>query len=98
MDDDPIVALLSRYRTRKADRDALDAELDVLKAELEPRVKAIGGKYQDDLGYVRIVTRNPTISYKTDALDALCASFPDIRGKLWPHRRETVSAPYLQIK
>lgn len=38
------------------------------------------------------------ISYDSKALDALCASDPELKSKLWPHRRETERAGSMTIK
>jgi hypothetical protein len=38
------------------------------------------------------------VSYDSKALDALCASDPDLKAKLWPHRRETERAGSMTIK
>lgn len=98
LEPDSISELMHLYRMIKVQRDTLDADLEALKAKLAPLVQACGGKWQDETGYARIVLRQPTVSYKADALDALCASWPELRAQLWPHRREIAYSPYLQVK
>lgn len=89
--------LVYAYRKHKAELDALETKMNILKQQIRPLVEA-NGKYQDELGYARIVTPNPTVTYDKDALDALSASDLALHRILSPHRRETPKQPYLQIK
>ena len=83
-----IVQLMRSYRKLKAESDALKVQMDNIKAELGPLVEAVGGKWQDDDGYAKIIQRNPSISYNAKALDALIASVPEAAQMLEPHRKE----------
>lgn len=39
-----------------------------------------------------------SVTYDAKALDALCASSPELKAILWPHRRETERAGSMTIK
>jgi hypothetical protein len=93
-----IVNLVEEYRKLKAQSDAIDGRMKEIKAELEPLVEAVGGKWQDDEGYIKVVQRNPSVSYDAKALDALIASVPEAAQMLEPHRQERPGSRYLQIK
>lgn len=85
------------YRKRKAERDAIDVDLDGLRSIILPLVEAYGD-LKDEQGYARMVAANITISYDAKALDALCKSDDSLDRILSPHRRTTAKAAYLQIK
>ena len=103
--DNPVPLLVSRYRKLKAQRDAIDAQMSKVKAELEPIVEA-EGKWQDNDGYARIVERNPSVSYSGSAVEALadawCKSEDAVMRScgemLKQHRKESPGSTYLQVK
>jgi len=105
LEDNPVPLLVSRYRKLKAQRDAIDAQMSKVKAELEPIVEA-EGKWQDKEGYARITERKPSVSYNGSAVDNLAeawcksenAVMQSCGEMLRQHRKESPGSTYLQIK
>jgi len=89
--------LIEAYRKRKLERDIIDVDLEGLREIILPLVEAYGD-WKDEQGYARMVAANITISYDAKALDALCKSISDLEAILYPHRRTTAKAAYLQIR
>jgi len=95
----PIPEKIAQYRKLKAQVDAIKEKMDALKADIEPLVEAQPErKWADGTGYVRIVTRQPSVSYNNKALEALYESVPEIKAVLAPHRKVKPGSTYLQIK
>lgn len=55
-------------------------------------------KWKSDTGQVYISKSSVSVRYDTKALDALCASSPELKEILWPHRKESERAGSLTIK
>lgn len=97
---------LTKYRKLKDEVDALSVQMEALKADIRPIVEAMGGKYQDKIGYVRTVARAASISYPSAEVEKLVTSWltstNDIMKScgmmLAQHRSSTASSTYLQIK
>ena len=85
------------YRKLKSQYDVLAEQMKVLKAEIVPLVEA-NGRWKDDVGYVRMVQRKPSVSFDNKALEALFQSVEAVRRLLAPHRRVKSGSEYLQIK
>lgn len=55
-------------------------------------------EWKTEEGQVTYPKPSVSVSYDRKALDALCASDPELKAKLWPHRRETEKAGSMTIK
>jgi len=105
LDDNPVPLLVSRYRKLKAQRDAIDAQMSEVKAELEPIVEAVG-KWQDSDGYARVIVRKPSVSYSSSAVENLanawCNSGDPVMKScgemLKEYRQEKPGSSYLQVR
>ena len=104
--DNPIPELVSRHRKLKARRDAIDKQIVNVKDELQPEVEAIGGKWTDDLGYAKIITRNDSVSYNNSLVDQLARTWSKSDDSIMRScgemllelRKEKAGYSYLQIK
>lgn len=105
LEDNPISQLVARYRKLKAQKDAIDAQMSKVKAELEPAVEA-EGKWTDDEGYAQMVERKPSVSYDGKSVDKLMTAWcksenPMMKScgeMLKAHRQPKPGSRYLQIK
>ena len=105
LEDNPIPQLVAQYRKLKAQRDAIDAQMSEVKAELEPIVEA-EGKWTDKEGYARITERKPSVSYSNSAVESLtqawCNSDDPVMKScgemLKVHRKESSGYTYLQVR
>jgi hypothetical protein len=101
-----ISQLVTQRRTLKAQIDLLSASSDKLSKEIEPLVKAIGGKWQDDKGYARIIERAESVSFDATNVNQLAETWaksedPVLKmcGQLLLSSRKVSSGySYLQIK
>lgn len=99
LEPNPIPGKVAQLRKLKGQMDALKVKYDVLKAELYPLVEATEGtKWTDKKGYARIVSREPSISYNSKALESLYKSVPSVASVIGPHRKERPGGTYLKVK
>ena len=104
--EEQIIKLMPSYRKLKAEVALIQAKMDVMKEQIEPLVEAVGGKWQDALGYARQNTRSDSVSYKSAEVDSLVqawliSSDPIMRScgtMLNNHRSERKGFTYLQLK
>ena len=97
--------LVARHRKLKVQKDDLDYQMKLIRAELEPLVEA-NGKWTDDLGYAKIVTRQASVSFSNADVNRLAKTWAEsedpivqICGKmLLDLRKETAGRKYLQVK
>jgi len=75
VNENPIPALVARYRVMKAQSDAVKGDMNDLKAELEPLIEAVGGKWKDKDGYARFTEYQPSVSFETKAVNALAEAW-----------------------
>lgn len=92
-----IMPKILAYRKLKGQADALKEQMDALRAELALLVEA-NGKWEDDQGYAKMVTRNPSVTFDTKALEALFQSVEAARQMLEPHRKIKPGYTYVQIR
>lgn len=72
---------------------------DAARAKLSDVMAATGrSDWKVPAGRAYVPAAGVSVSYDAKALDALCASSPEIASILGPHRRETMRAGSLTIK
>ncbi len=106
LDANPIPQLIGRHRKLKAQSDALDKQLKAIKAELRPIVEATGGKWTDDAGYARMITRKDSVNFSSADVNRLAQTWSESTdpimqacGKmLLDLRKEKAGYSYLQVK
>ena len=57
-----ISAQIEQYRKLKMQRDNLGDQLKNIKDIIAPAIEAAGGKWEDDEGYAKFITRKPSVS------------------------------------
>jgi len=78
IEENPIPALVARYRKLKRQVAAVDKELGKVKQELALAVEAEDGqKWMDDNGYAKLVSRKPSVSFNSNAIDRLAQTWAD---------------------
>lgn len=103
---DPIPQLIAVHRKLKVQRDAVDAKLKDVKADLRPEVEAIGGKWIDDAGYARMIVRSDSVGYTAAAVDHLATTWSESEDPIMQScgrmllglRKEKAGFSYLQVK
>ena len=101
-----IIELMPSYRKLKAEHALIQAKMDEMKEQIEPLVEAVGGKWQDALGYARQNTRSDSVSYKSAEVDALVQAWLISKESIIQtcgemlnnHRSEKKGFTYLQLK
>lgn len=72
IEENPIPQKVALHRKLKRQKDAIEAEMNAVKAELRPLVEALDEqKWSDDEGYARMITRRPSVSFQSNPVDAL---------------------------
>lgn len=97
---------LAEYRKLKAQVSDLETRMEGLKALLRPTVEAMGGSYQDPLGYARVNEKAPAVSFKSADVEKLYQSWivsgdPIMKScgsMLGQARAMSAGSTYLQIK
>ncbi len=103
---DPIPQLIAVHRKLKVQRDAVDEEMKKVKADLQPEVEAIGGKWTDDAGYARMIVRNDSVGYAAAAVNHLATTWSESEDPIMQScgrmllglRKEKAGFSYLQVK
>lgn len=103
---DNIQLLMHTYRKLKAERNALDLQMNEVKAKLEPAVEAEGGKWTDGQGYARMVERSASVSYNNANVDRLAVTWSESSDPIMQScgtmlldlRKEKAAFSYLQVK
>jgi hypothetical protein len=103
---EPIVIYIRDYRKLKVELDAIEIQLGKLKPLIQQEVEARGTKYQDELGYARMVVRDASVSYPGQAVDGLAEQWcksedPIMRScgqMIYSMRKPTLASSYLQVK
>lgn len=107
MPDNPIPALMVQYRKLKAQSDAIDAKMKAVKAQIRPAVEAtLDEKWQDKDGYARMVTRKPSVSFDTKAVNNFAETWAESKDAIMQScgemllqlREEKDGFTYLQVK
>ena len=101
-----IAKLMKSYRKLKAEITLIQKDMDEIKSNIEPLVKVIGGKWDDDLGYARQNTRSASVSYKSADVDKVVRTWLKSQESLIRtcgqmmevHRTRREGTTYLQIK
>lgn len=100
-----IVELVSQYRDLKTRARVLESEMNRIKAEIEPLVKQ-SGNWQDEVGYARITTTQPSTSFDAKAVNNLVrawlssddAVMKSCGDTLMQFRQEKHGSTYLSVK
>lgn len=86
------------YQAVKAEQDALTEVANAAKAMIqEIMVETARTSIQTPAGKAQITAPSVSVSYDAKALDALCASSPELAAILAPHRKLTERAGTLRI-
>lgn len=86
------------YQAAKAEQDAYEAALKAAKTMIEEIMTETGRtSIMTPAGKAQVTAPSVSVSYDNKALDALCASSPDVAAILTPHRKVTERAGTLRI-
>lgn len=106
LDENPIPQLVARHRKLKERRDSLDEQIKDVKEELRPAIEANGGKWQDQTGYARMVTRKDSVGFPSAAVNGFAESWSESDDPIMKScgdmllrvRQEKSGFSYLQVK
>jgi len=99
-----IAELMFEYRQFKVTADMMAGDMKAVKRELQPLLEQ-HGKWEDDDGYAMIVHRNPSVSYKSSAVEKLVTAWlksdnPVLNSAgemLAAHRQEKDGYSYVRV-
>lgn len=103
---DLIPQLVAFHRKLKVQRDVIDKEMKDVKADLQPEVEAIGGKWTDDAGYAKMIVRKDSVGYAAAAVNHLATTWSESEDPIMQScgrmllglRKEKAGFSYLQVK
>lgn len=94
-----VLAIIDAKALAAAASGPWEAVQDVARAKLSEVMLVTGrSDWKVPAGRAYVPAAGVSVSYDAKALDALCASSPEIASILVPHRRETMRAGSLTIK
>lgn len=93
-----VESAIAIYQAAAVQIDAMNVVKEAAKKLIEDVMTETGEtSYATRAGKVAITAPSASASYDTRALDALCASSPEIAAILAPHRKETQRAGTMRI-
>lgn len=103
--DNPLPALMARYRQLAARKKSLESEIKDLRDEIQPLVESVGS-WQDKEGHAKLKERRSTVTYDNKAVDNLVKAWTQSNDPIMQScgtmlqelRQQKPGYKYLEIK
>jgi len=103
--DNPIPALIARYRQLVAQKKSFEVKIKDLRDEIQPLVDTMGN-WQDTDGHAKIKTRRASVSYDNRSVDSLVNAWTQSNDPIMQScgamlqelRKQKPGSKYLEVK